>query len=221
MNNYSTILKRVGLVLIIIGVIDIAYMVWCLANLIPYSSFLNILALIAGIFLFRGNLKAAKSVRWFSAFVVGWWGLGIFVFPFLFPFDYLLARLRLRFVSTIFSIIIRLVLLGWIYWVFRELSAKSILQAQSNQGVSPTNISIPFVLGSLLSILVFGMASFVFAGDTAKEMILRAEQKYGSDYKYVLKSLEKSTSSSGKSVSAVLTAYNDEEMKDITIEWKE
>jgi hypothetical protein len=62
-DQHIPILKCVGGVLLIVGLVDIAVMIYCIANRISYSSSFNIFAVVAGIFLLRGNLRAASLVR--------------------------------------------------------------------------------------------------------------------------------------------------------------
>jgi uncharacterized protein YjeT (DUF2065 family) len=68
--SYRAILRRVGVVLLVIGVADIGWMVYCIVNDISYRSSLNLFAVIAGILLIRGNLRAAATIRWFGVFFV-------------------------------------------------------------------------------------------------------------------------------------------------------
>jgi hypothetical protein len=65
---YLPVLKRVGLVLVVVGLIDIGIMIYCIAKKISYSSSFNIFAVVAGIFLIRGSLRAAGTVLWFATF---------------------------------------------------------------------------------------------------------------------------------------------------------
>jgi hypothetical protein len=51
--GHIPILKRVGAVLLAVGLIDIALMVHCIVNRISYSLSFNIVAVVAGIFLVR------------------------------------------------------------------------------------------------------------------------------------------------------------------------
>lgn len=60
------ILKRVGTVLMVVGAIDIAAMIYCVASGYSYPSSLNIFALVAGIFIRRGSLRASSWVRWLA-----------------------------------------------------------------------------------------------------------------------------------------------------------
>jgi len=66
----TAILRRVGTVLVVVGLLDIGGLIYCMANNVSYASSLNIFAVIAGLFLLRGNLGAAGLVRWFAAFLL-------------------------------------------------------------------------------------------------------------------------------------------------------
>jgi len=54
--SHLFILKRIGWVLLVIGLVDIGVMVYCIANGFAYSSSLNIFAVVGGAFLVRGSL---------------------------------------------------------------------------------------------------------------------------------------------------------------------
>jgi hypothetical protein len=60
---FTPILRKTGGVLLAVGLIDIAVMIYCIANQISYSSSFNIFAVVAGVFLLLGNLRAAGAVR--------------------------------------------------------------------------------------------------------------------------------------------------------------
>ena len=63
---YLPSLKRVGTVLVAVGLLDIGVMVYCVMNGISYTSSFNIAAVIGGIFLRRGSLRAASIVAWLA-----------------------------------------------------------------------------------------------------------------------------------------------------------
>src|SRR6266700_7722065 len=117
---YRAILKRVGLVLVVIGLIDVGVMVYSIVNRQSYSSSFNIFAVIAGIFLMRGGLRTAGLVRWFSVFMlVGFLALAV-VAPFLQPLDLSLTELRLNPGSFLIGVIFYFFVLGLLYWVARQ-----------------------------------------------------------------------------------------------------
>ena len=68
METYRKNLKQIGSVLIVLGLLDICWMIYCISHKISYASSFNFFAVIAGIFLYRGNAKTAAIAAWFSAF---------------------------------------------------------------------------------------------------------------------------------------------------------
>jgi hypothetical protein len=129
MDDYRSSLKVVGIILIIVGFLDIGWMIWCITHGQGYSSSFNIFAVIAGILLMRGSLRTANVVASFSAFFLsGLLGV-VVIIPFLVPFDLVLAYLRvypLYVMLGLFFFACTLVLLGWIY---RRLTTPPILAA--------------------------------------------------------------------------------------------
>lgn len=90
MTEHRAVLKRVGLVLVAVGLADVAVMIYCIATRQSYSSSINVFAVAAGVFLIRGSLAAAHWVACFSAFLLAVLIGRIFIlFPFLQPFDLL------------------------------------------------------------------------------------------------------------------------------------
>jgi hypothetical protein len=66
---YPVILKRAGIVLVVVGLLDICALIYSIVNRTPYSSNLSVFAVIGGVFLLRGSLRAASLVQWFALFI--------------------------------------------------------------------------------------------------------------------------------------------------------
>jgi hypothetical protein len=64
------ILRRVGWALIVFGALDTALLVWSLQQKLLYPSPFNVLAIVAGVLMVRGNVTAAAIVRWTVAFTL-------------------------------------------------------------------------------------------------------------------------------------------------------
>ncbi len=65
------VMRRVGLVLVMIGLADVAACGIAIANRVSYRSSLSVFVLIAGVMVYRGHLGAVRLVvRWFS-FMLG------------------------------------------------------------------------------------------------------------------------------------------------------
>jgi hypothetical protein len=151
------ILARVGLVLISVGVIDIAVMVYCIINAVHYSSSFNIFAVALGILLVRGNLWAASVVRFFGALFLAS-GIALIVFvPFVQPISLTLAEFR---DTSPLSLLFPLVLLAVCFWATRELNGGPVLAAIQSSGRSVSPLIFPVALGIGLVAAVGGV--FVF-----------------------------------------------------------
>jgi hypothetical protein len=86
--EYTGILKRVGTVLVVVGLLDVGVMVYCILNKVPYGSSFNIFAVIAGVLLIRGGgLRTASNIRLFSAFLPASFVTVLVAWPFMQPLD--------------------------------------------------------------------------------------------------------------------------------------
>jgi hypothetical protein len=94
--SYREILKRVGVVLVVVGLADIAWMIYCIIHKISYSSSLNLFAVIAGILLMRGSLRTAANIRWFGVFFLSASIAMLMAWPALQPIDLTLTEIRRR-----------------------------------------------------------------------------------------------------------------------------
>lgn len=138
------ILTRVGLVLVSVGVFDIAVMIFCIMNGMHYSSSFNIFAVVLGILLVRGNLWAASVVRFFGAFFLAGAVALIAFIPFVQPISLTLAVVRN---TSPLGIVFPLILLAVCFWTTRELNGERILAAFASSGRSVSPLIFPVALG--------------------------------------------------------------------------
>jgi hypothetical protein len=90
------ILHRVGLALFAFGLLDIAVMIYCLANAVSYSSSFNIFAVISGIYPWRGHPWYVKWVTRAAGFYAAAFCTLVLVVPFILPMDLGALELRLH-----------------------------------------------------------------------------------------------------------------------------
>jgi hypothetical protein len=218
---YRVILRRAGLVLVAIGLIDIGWMVYCIANGISYSSSLNIFAVIAGVLLIRGGLKTAGIVRWLAILAVSSLvGLAI-VFPFLQPMALTLAEIRFHTMSVVSSTGLMVVLATALYWVARELGREPVQIARDKAGLKRRSARIPILCGFGLVVLGSLMLIIFLNGESAERAKLEAAKTVGPGFALNVTSLYINDSPKHKSVAAVVTAWNDKEVRDIPVHWEE
>jgi hypothetical protein len=215
-DNYLSLLKRVAKVLIAVGLVDIAYMVYCIANGQGYSSSLNIFAVIAGIFLWRGHLGAVRIVTRFSALMLtAATGIVLFLLPTLQPAGLWLLEFKLNPVRTISGLIIMVAMLLLLAWVYQQLRTRSVVQALCRAGQPTASPRFAFGIGAAIPVLVAIMFHCTLSSGAGLKAIELARTKYGNQYQYSPNSINWS----GSHVSARLTAYNDHEMKAVAVEW--
>lgn len=219
--DYLHILKRVGWVLLAVGLIDISVMIYCIVNNIKYSSSFNIFAVIAGFLLLRGSLGTASLVRWFSVFMLAASVTGLIAWPFFQPFDLTFTQIRLYPGAFVTTAAVFALLLGILYWLVRELGREPIQAAITNSGRKLRDMRIPAAIGVGL-IIVVGIFTIRFlGGESAERAKSMAERQVGPGYHFFLSSIQFSKNNQGTSGSGVVTAWNDSEIKKIPVHWED
>lgn len=221
MKGHMEILKRVGKVLIAIGLLDIAVMIYCIVKGISYSSSLNIFAVIAGVFLLRGSLRAVAVISWFGTFLVSAFTSMVILWPLFQPIELTLLQLKLTPISFSTSLAIGGGVLGLLFWVVRELRQESVQLARIKAGAKPISVKVPLIIGIILTVALAIGLRVMLNGETAKQGKLRAEKEVGQGYKFHVRSLNTMYNSQGKFVSSIVTAYNDKEIRLIPVKWEE
>ncbi len=219
--TYRAILKRVGIVLLAIGLIDVGVMVYCIVNRRSYSSSFNFFAVIAGIFLIRGGLRTASLVRWFSVFMLaGFLALAV-VAPILQPLDLSLTELRLNTGSFMLGIIFYSFVLGLLYWVARQLSLEPVHVAIAKAGVKRRDLRIAIAAGVGLALLIGITIPLISSGESAKRANLIAQQELGPGYQFHVSSIRISKIGNRTNASGVVTAWNHQEVRSVPFHWED
>jgi len=218
---HLAILKRVGVVLIVVGLIDIAVMVYSVASGVSYSSSFNIFAVVAGIFLLRGSLRAASIIRLFATFLLTIFVLVPLVVLLLQPFDLTVTQMRLEPVTFLTAAVTLVVVIALLLWVVRELGRESVQTAFSNAGLKKRDMRNPAATGIALVVIVVGILFVMLNGKYRQVAETLAEQQLGPGYQFHLSSISTVSTGTGKSVSAIVTAWNDHEIRKISLHWNE
>jgi hypothetical protein len=218
----NDVLRRVGAVLLAVGVIDIGVMIYCIVNGIAYSSSFNIFAVVLGILLMRGSLRAASIARFFGAFfLASFLGL-IAAWPVLQPLGLTLAELRRMAMSDIaFYAAFALCGLTLLFWITLELNEDAVVTALQSAGRRVRPLYVPVALGIALVIAGSGAMVFMTGGETGRHAMDLAAARLGPGYRYHVSSLHVSTTGQGTAVSGVVTAWNGSDVRDIPVAWRE
>ena len=184
MDDYKYTLRKVGWTLVIIGVIDIGIFIYCVMNEISYSSSFNILAVIAGVFLIRTNIKASRTIAWFASFFIAGF-IGVYlIMPIIEPFDLILLRIKLDPFTMLLLFTAGPAFILYLIWVYNQLTSTQVLQAQKESGLSSNKTKSGFFLGGGLVLVLATALVFMMNSNVAKIAKDKAKEKMGSEYKY-------------------------------------
>lgn len=224
MKEYRKILRRVGLPLVIFGLLDIGIMVYSLTRQTNYFAIWGILSFLTGLFLLTGSLKAARVVRWFVSFgIIFCLGIvlifplaGISIFWFHEPFELQIQTLRLDTFAITLAYLILGLGLGFYFWVYHNLSLQLIIEARNEAGLGHMHTPVSaLVLGGTL---VIGISAAMFDLDeTIYYRIARnkAEEIYGDSYSYHVSDINYINDR----VHAMVKAYKHGEILLVELEW--
>lgn len=215
------ILQRAGMVLMVVGVIDIAVMIYVVANGNAYSSSLNLFALIAGIFLWRGSLRAASVVRWLAWSTLPAMLLMTIATPGLQPWNLTLTELRLFPGTMLMAAALTIGQCALIAWLVRELGRGELLAARVAAGRPLRNMRIPFGLGVAGSLAGLFMIAHLLSGERADRAQLMAAAKLGAGYRYHVNSLNVMYGPNGAGVNASVVAWNATSVINVPVWWHE
>ena len=220
-SSHIAILKRTGAVLVGVGLLDVGVMIYCVANGVAYSSSFNLLSIIAGIFLLRGSLRAAATVRWFATLMLAAFLTLALAWPFIQPIDLTLTEMRLNPLSSLGSLVFMVLVLCLLYWLNRELGRAPVLQASAAAGRKARDMRLPFASGVGIVVVLVVLLSVLMNGESGAKARAMAEQELGAAYLYHVSSLNIVANSQGTFVSGTVTAWNEKEVRDVPVSWEE
>lgn len=216
MAEHLSILRRVGWVLVCVGLLDIGLMVYCIMNKISYSSSLNIFAVIGGVFLLRGHLGAVRVLTWFSGFMFsGMFFASLLVFPWLQPMEYSLLVLREYPGASLVAVLFMMASLAMLLWVYTRLRLPAVVHALVAAGHRQEAPKSAFLAGGALALFLAVTLQLTLKGDAAQEAIRLAEKDHGDEYAYFVTNIHWGA----RQVSARLTGYTKGDRKEVAVEW--
>jgi hypothetical protein len=206
---------------VLVGLADVGWMIYCFIHRMPYSSSLNLFAVAVGVFLIRGSLRTATYVRWFSIFFLSGCGAALLVWPAIQPIDLTLTEIRLNKGPATTSVVMCLLVAVLSYWISAELGDKPVQKAIEAVGLKQYNVR--WAAAAAVSLVICGTLAwnFLVDGETAQRMISMAEQGVGPGYQLTVRSLRISQHYGEKSVTGVVIAWKDGQVREIPVHWEE
>jgi hypothetical protein len=208
-DDFRSILRRAGNVLIVVGVIDAGIMVACILTMTSYSSSLNVFAIIAGVMLRRGSLAAAAWVTRFAALFLGLIPVAM-VLSTMEPWagawhaNPALLALSFAFLIGVGSLAI---------WLLRELRRQPVLDAMKLTGM---RVRPPYAIIAAAVVVCAGVGLLVhhlLDSPAAHRAVDVARAKYGTQYQYRVTRMNWTP----EHATATLEAYNDHESKTVMV----
>jgi hypothetical protein len=220
-SDHLPLLKTAGLVLVIVGLLDIGLMIYAIASSVSYSSSLNVFAVVAGVFLWRGNLRAASAVRWLALFFLAALLSVTLLSPLLLPLGLIATYVQVSPVAFLGSLGVFAVALLLFSWLAKQLSAEPIRTARLATGRRERDARIPLGVGVSLALVLAAVSFSIQRSDSAARAVNEARAQLGDDYSFHVSSINYRSNSEGTVVSGVVTAWKSGTVKELPFQWRE
>ena len=213
MNNYRSILKRVGIFLIALGTIDLVYFFHVRPPEGQSYSSSSIILTIVGVMFLRGYLRAVPFVIGATALLLSYFVGSLLVLP-LQPAQLLATQWELEPVILSLWLLYKIAAIAAGLWVYVQLQTESVRRATLKFD-RLTHPKMLFILGFAFILIVAGFMEFTRRSETGIQAVETAQTQCGKDYKYYLTGIRWQEAQ----VRANLIAYNAREIKPVTVEW--
>lgn len=217
----DSILRRAGQVLIGLGLVDVAVLIYGAVAGTSWSSGLGFFAIAAGFFVMRGSLRVASVVRWAATFAASAGMALVGVWPWVQPLELTLTLARLNPWTVTVAAAVFAVLLAVLVWVVRQLGRMEVLQARAAAGRPVRRMRIPIVLGAGLTAGLAAIAITFAASATAVKARDLAAAQLGSGYRYHVTAVNIRSTPQGTSVRGIVTAWSATEVRNVAVTWDE
>jgi len=212
-------LHRTGLALLIVGGIDIAAWLICLALDVPYVSSFNIFSVAGGIFLLRGSLRAASIVRRMAISMLALLAAVVLVSPLLQPPGLTLAMVQAHAALAALGGVLLVFTVALMLWLARELGAPPVREAMAAAGVKARSTRWPIAMGAGIAVLLAGASMALQHTDAAARAIGEARAANGDGYRYHLSLIQAKETPAGREVTGTVSAWNGDGVKTVPFRW--
>lgn len=217
---HSRILKRAGGVLLALGIIDGTVTIARLAVAGPYPAAIDSIAIMAGVFLLWGGPRAALWVRTLAVFMLAAGILLVIAAPLYQPLDLTVTEIRLDPAAFAAKAVAAIFMLCVTLWVTLQLGHPSVQGAIATAGIKRWDMRIPAQAGGGLVALGGLLLWLALHGQSADLATSLALQQLGPDYRYHLSWISSSNNGHGTTVTGVVTAWNEKEIKQVLLHWE-
>ena len=214
-------LKKLGVLLFILGILDIFYLVFSIANQFTYFSAFNIFALIGGLFLFTSSFKILNILTFFAGFM-GILSLGSFFVQFThIPLHIWFAKLNL-YPAMIINQALYIGFAALSFWLYYFLNSEKVLEIKKDQNLNIEISKFPLILSLGIFIIFLGLTSYSQDHESkqlAKNKIISESPKGTEVY---VETLTKVSNQKDRRilVRAKVLSFNEGILKEHYLQWK-
>lgn len=217
---HSQIIRRVGLVLLAVGIIDGIVTSVRMPVTGPWPAALDSIAVVAGIALLRGGPRAALLVRSLAVFLLAACIVLIIAAPLFQPLDLSITEIRVAPAASAGIVASVIVILCVTLWVTLRLGHPSVLDAIARTGITRWDMTIPAQAGAGVVALASLLLWLTLHGQSGELATAVALKQLGPDYRYHLSWISSANNGHGTTVTGVVTAWNDKEIRKVLLHWE-
>jgi len=139
MSNYRSILTRVGIVLIAVGILEFLYFWYYTrhsticrlssSNSSPTAESGSALLVFMSLLLLRGNLQAASALTLCVAFFLPDLVSDLVRLPFAFPAEFWVITFRIDPIGNFLPILVKIMAVAVAWWIYTQLRAEPVVSA--------------------------------------------------------------------------------------------
>jgi hypothetical protein len=216
---HKPILRRVGLVLVVANLIQLAWTAYLATR--TYSFSFDFTFLVAGIALMFGSLSFAHFIRRIAAFLLGAMICFAVYWIVTEPPSLLMAELRLQTLDTMGDLASYVLDALFSAWTVRELSRPEILGDAVNHSFAWITPKVAFVGGVALCVALGAFLLPAAYGETGDKAVREASAGLGPSFRYHLSSLAIEYGNGAKHVSGTVIAWNNFAVVKVPFAWDE
>jgi uncharacterized membrane protein HdeD (DUF308 family) len=224
MGDYRRSLRRAGIVLIVLGLLDLAQAAYAAVTRLEFEIPFGVLALISGIYIYLGSVRMARWTAFFTALGLGLLaGLGI-ALPLLVPIGLIWPFLRTYPFLTTHHLLVGLAAAALMVWTYRGLTAPVALPTSNGQARRQKRARVWSLYGLIPGVaLAIGMVvgwNLFLRSEDVRRARLEAARKTGPGYGYFVYEWSWDNPPGTRLNGARVLAYNARGVREVQVTWE-
>lgn len=174
--------------------------------------------LIFGIFLLRGNLRAARWLRWLIV-LLALPTLLVLDFLFMQPLSLTVTQFKLSPFRYGWLVLETVLSLWAMHYLYRQLGMPAVMAACDASGYRRRDLRIPAILGLILGISSVGIGLAALRGETARQARTIVAQRYGPGYQFHVNGVGNAVTPQGRFHTAQVVVWDGKSIISVPVQW--